>query len=163
MAYVRYLDKTREYYLSEGYEKPYVWAHHEDAPFTPLTKPLAECRVGLVSTSYFVPKDAGGELPDAVEGLDPVYSIPSDTLAEDLVSRHQAYDRYATHLDDVDSYFPITRLREFAAEGRIGSVAPRYHGVFTSYSQRKTSDVDSPEILRRCREEEVDVVVLTPL
>ena len=31
--YVRYIDKTREYYLSQGYEKPYRWAHFEDIPF----------------------------------------------------------------------------------------------------------------------------------
>ena len=57
----------------------------------------------------------------------------------------------------------ITRLREFAAEGRIGSVAPNYHGVGTAYSQRKTKEIDSPEVLKRCREEGVDVVLLTPV
>ncbi len=51
MAYVRYIEKTREYYLAEGYDKPYRWAHYDTVPFTPLTKPLAECRLTLVSTS----------------------------------------------------------------------------------------------------------------
>lgn len=31
---VRYIDKTRDYYLSQGYEKPYQWAQYDDVPFT---------------------------------------------------------------------------------------------------------------------------------
>ena len=41
-APVRYIDRTRDYYLGQGYDKPYEWAHHTDVPFTPLTKPLSE-------------------------------------------------------------------------------------------------------------------------
>ena len=37
--HVRYIDKTRAYYLSQGYAKPYAWASNADAPFTPLVKP----------------------------------------------------------------------------------------------------------------------------
>ena len=29
MTYVRYIDKTREYYR-QGYEKPYQWAHFDN-------------------------------------------------------------------------------------------------------------------------------------
>ena len=50
MTYVRYYDKTREYYQSRGYDKPYKWAHFDDIPFSQLTKPLAENVVALVST-----------------------------------------------------------------------------------------------------------------
>ena len=30
---VRYIDRTRAYYLSQGYDKPYRWAHFDDVPF----------------------------------------------------------------------------------------------------------------------------------
>ena len=33
MSHVRYIDKTREYYLGQGYEKPYEWAHFDEVPF----------------------------------------------------------------------------------------------------------------------------------
>jgi hypothetical protein len=164
MGYVRYIDKTREYYLSEGYDKPYRWARHDDIPFTPMKKPLAECRVGLVSTSdVAIRAEPAAKEPDSAKYVSSVYSVPSDTRAEVLVSRHDAYDHHATHLDDADSYFPITRLREFAEQGRFTSVAPHYHCVGTAYSQRKTTEIDSPEILDRCRAEDVDVVLLTPV
>ena len=89
--------------------------------------------------------------------------MPSDTPADMLFTRQEHYDKYATNLDDTNSYFPITRMHEFAAKGRIGAVAPRAHGVYTAYSHRKTSDVDAPEVVRRCQEDGVDVVLLTPV
>jgi D-proline reductase (dithiol) PrdB len=164
MTYVRYIDKTREYYAKEGYAKPYQWAHFDDVPFTPLTKPLKDCRLTLVSTSDVAMKGEDDGERDALEMFSGnVYSIPSDTPAERLFSRQEHFDRYATNLDDVNTYFPIDRLNEAAAAGRIGSVAPRLHGVFTAYSQRRTLEVDGPEVLRLCREDNVDAAVLTPV
>ncbi|HVB81269.1 MAG TPA: glycine/sarcosine/betaine reductase selenoprotein B family protein [Candidatus Binataceae bacterium] len=163
--YVRYIERTREYYIAEGYKTPYKWAHFEDVPFTALKKPLAQCRVGLVTTSDIALKTESGEHeshdPAALAGN--VYSIPFDTPPERLYSRNEHYDRYATTLDDVNAYCPVVRLRELAAQGRIGSVAARFHGVYTSYSQRVTMERDAPEVLRRCREDGVDVVLLTPV
>ena len=44
---VDYIERTREQYASLGYP-PYQWVHNEDAPpFAPVSKPLAESRIGL--------------------------------------------------------------------------------------------------------------------
>ena len=51
MEPVRYIDRTTADYLRQGYDTPYKWAHHTTAPFTPLKKPLSECKVGLIGTS----------------------------------------------------------------------------------------------------------------
>jgi hypothetical protein len=163
--YVRYIDRTREYYLAEGYEKPYQWAHFEDVPFARLRKPLAECRVGLVTTSDVAVLSEAGERDrqDSATLVGNVYSIPFDVPPERLYSRNEHYDRYATTLDDVNAYCPVTRLRELAADRRIGGVAARLHGVYTSYSQRVTLERDAPEVLGRCREDGADVVLLTPV
>jgi hypothetical protein len=160
MSHVRYIDKTREYYKAEGYDKPYTWAHFEDVPFTPLGKPLAECRVGLVTSSEMAIHGEPPPVPDDDPLRDP-YWLPSDTPVAKLYSRKTAYDRYATTLDDVDSYLPLTRLREAAAEGRIGGLAPRFCMAFSQYSQRKTLRVDAPRIEAWMREDRVDVAVLT--
>ncbi len=162
---VKYIDRTRDYYLSQGYEKPYQWAHFDDVPFTPLARPLSECRATLVSTSDVAVRGEDGEGRDKSREMliGNAYSIPTDTPPERLFSRQEHYDKYATHLDDVNSYFPISRLKEKVAQGRLGSLAPRCHGVYTSYSQRRTLEVDAPEVLKRCREDEVDVAILTPV
>jgi Glycine/sarcosine/betaine reductase selenoprotein B (GRDB) len=164
MDYVRYIDKTRAYYASIGYEKSYEWAHFDDVPFARLRRPLSESRVALVSTSDIAIKSADdGSNPHEQFLVGSVYSFPSDTPVEDLYSPQEHYDVNATHLDDVNSYFPISRLRELSASGRCADIAPRAHGVYTAYSQRRTSEVDAPEVLQRCREDEVDAVVLVPI
>jgi len=160
MSHVRYIDKTREYYRAEGYDTPYRWAHFDDIPFTPLAKPLPACRVGLITTGEMAIRNA--PLPVAEDDpLHDPYWLPLDTPIERLYSRKTAYDRFATTLDDVDAYLPITRLREAVAEGRIGAVAPRFQMAFSQYSQRKTLKVDAPRILEWLREDRVDVAVLT--
>lgn len=165
MTYVKYIDKTRAYYLSQGYSEPYRWAHFEDVPFSKLEKPLSECTVALVSTSDVAIRKEGEEVHSGDEAtlVGNVYSLPSDTPEELYYTKQEHFDRGATHLDDVNTYFPITRLHELAVQGKIGKVAARSHGVYTAYSQRKTREVDAPEVLRRCREDNVDAVVLTPV
>ena len=59
---------------------------------------------------------------------------------------------------------PSSRCRRCAraAAGRIGSVAPRFHGAPTNRSQRTTLAVDGPEIVARCQADAVDAAILVP-
>ncbi len=162
---VKYIDRTRDYYLSQGYAKPYQWAHFDEFPFSRLKKPLSECRATLVSTSDVAIRNLNGEGRDKSNEdlVGSAYVIPTETPEALLFSRQEHYDQHATHLDDVNSYFPVSRLKEKVAQGRLKSLAPRCHGVYTAYSQKRTLEVDAPEVLRRCREDEVDIAVLTPV
>ena len=45
---------------------------------------------------------------------------------------------------------------------RIGSLAPRFHGLPTNRSHRLTLETDCPEIVARCKADAVDAVVLVP-
>jgi len=164
MEHVKYMEKTRNYY-SQEYKNPYQWAHFDEVPFTPLKKPLSESCVTLVSTGDVVIKSDFETMVDPVEEgkVDGVYSIPTDTPPELLASRSHSYDEYATHLNDVNTFFPVTRLLEAAESGRIRSVSTRLHVAHNSYSQRKTREIDAPEILKRCQEDGVDVAFLVPL
>jgi glycine/sarcosine/betaine reductase selenoprotein B len=160
MSYVRYIDKTREYYKSEGYDRAYEWAHFETTPFTPfsaLGKSLGQCRVGVVSSGDVIRRDIE---PPADDPRRLVYSLPADLPVDRYQSRKAAYDRYATTLEDADSFLPLTQLRRLAAEGVIGGVASRFQVIASEYSQRKTLTVDAPEILRQMREDGVDVALL---
>ena len=164
MDHVRYIDKTREYYKAEGYEKPYKWATFDEVPFTPLKKPLAECRLALVSTSEIAVKSWDDQRTPLEKGeVGNVYAVPSGAPLDDLYSLSSSFDKHATNLDDVNAFFPVTRLQELQSEGRFASLASTAHGVYNGYSQRKTREVDAPEVLRRCREEAVDVALLTPV
>ncbi|MEE2688234.1 MAG: glycine/sarcosine/betaine reductase selenoprotein B family protein [Pseudomonadota bacterium] len=164
MTYVRYIDKTREYYLSQGYEKPYNWAHFDDAPFMPLSKPLAESRVALVSTGEVEVKGLDlTEDENQMGNVGGVYSIPSDTLEDRLFSVSHSYDKHATTLDDVNAYFPSARLHEAVEEGRIAGLTERFIGVYNAYSQRRTIERDAPEVLKRLRQDGADVALMVPV
>ena len=164
MSHVRYIDKTRDYYLAEGYDTPYRWAHFDDVPFTPLAKPLSECRATLISTSGIQTTTGFGPRRGKDRLLhDSVYTIPSDTPVEALFSNEGHFDSHETTLDDANAFFPISRLHELVEKGRLGSVSRDLIGVGTQYSHRRTREHDAPRVLELCREQRVDVAILTPV
>jgi len=165
MDYVRYIDRTRDYYLKQGYEKPYAWAHHNDVPFTPLSKPLSQCKVGLLTTSEIAIHydEEREENPIREEGFRSVYAIPADTATEKLYSRTSSYDSYATHLDDVNSFFPLDRMHEAVADGRIGSCPERFCGAYNNYSKNKVLNEEAPTALAFCRQDNVDAMIMAPV
>ena len=165
MEHVRYIDRTRDYYLRQGYKKSYEWAHFKGVPFTPLVKRLAECRIGLLGTSEVaVNYDEGNEENPIVEDhFRGVYSIPSNTPTKMLYSRTLDFDRNATKLDDVNAFYPVDRLREAVADGRIGSIPDRFYGAYNNYSQRKVLQEEGPTALNFCHEDGVDAVIIVPI
>ncbi len=155
--YVRYMERSRDYYRAQGYAEAYRWAHFDEVPFTGLVKPLSDCTVALITTASLVWE---GE-PDA-RPLPAVYAMDSLRPPQRLYTDNRTWDKGATHTDDLDSFFPIHRMQELAAEGRF-RLAPRAFGVPTDYSQRTTMEDDAPEVLRLCREDGVDAAVLVAL
>jgi glycine/betaine/sarcosine/D-proline reductase family selenoprotein B len=162
---IPYMQRTRDYYLTLGYGNPYRWAHYAEVPFAPLAKPLAECRVGLITTAAPYQPGKGDQGPGApYNGGAKFYKVYSgDTSADhDLRISHIGYDRIHTTATDSGTWFPLPALRDAAAAGRIGAVASRFHGAPTNRSHRTTLDQDCPELLTRVREDGVDAVILVP-
>ena len=163
-TFIDYIEKTREHYISQGFDNPYAWAYHQDVPFARLEKPLSECRAAVITTAARHQPDKGDQGPHAPYNKEAkfhaVFTDPTDRPA-DLRISHIGYDRANTVPDDIDAYFPLARLKEFVAEGRIGSLPPRFYAVPTLRSQRSTVERDAPEIVRLCREDGVDIAVLT--
>jgi len=159
-SYVSYIDRSREYYNAQGYSQPYTWAHHDDVPFTLLNKPLSECRVGCVTTAGKMDAEAERQGRRKVREL---YAMAANPAPTRLFTADLFWDKGATHTDDVGSFLPLSRLADYAAGGRIGSVSPRFYGVPTDYSQGKTSLRDAPQVLEWCREDGVEAMLLSAL
>jgi len=160
---IAYIERTRSYYQALGYGAPYEWAHHVEVPFQPLTRTLGAARVALVTTAAPHRPEAGDQGPAApYNSKAKFYAVYSgDTsLDHDLRISHVAIDRKHTTAEDQGTYFPLAALRRAAAAGRIGPLAPRFHGAPTNRSQRTTLDVDALEILARCSEDRVDAAIL---
>lgn len=153
-GFVSYIDKSREFYLARGYGNPYRWASFTDTPFRLPAEPLSECRVAAVTTAARSVEDAKSYT---------VYAAPGDSAPAALYTRHLSWHKQATHTDDVETFLPLGRLAEAAASGRIGSVSPRFYGVKTDYSARRTMQEYAPAILDWCREDGVDAALLVAL
>lgn len=160
---IPYRKRTRDYYVTLGYGTPYRWAHYVDVPFTPMKKPLSKARVALITTAAPYNPAAGDQGPGApynsAAKFYAVYSLDS-AKDHDLRISHVGIDRKHTTAEDPGSYFPLPALREAAAEGLIGELAPRVHGAPTNRSHKTTLDVDAKELLKRLQEDKVDAVLL---
>ena len=162
-APIPYMQRIRDYYSALGYGAPYEWAHFADVPFQPLLKPLAQCRVAIVTTAAPYQPGKGDQGPGApYNAAAKFYDVYSGDASRDhdLRISHVAIDRKHTTAEDPGTYFPLPELRHAAARGRIGSAAPRFHGLPTNRSHRTTLQVDCPEIVARCHADEVDAAIL---
>jgi len=164
-APIPYLQRIREYYTGLGYGTPYEWAHYAQVPFHRPVKPLHEACVAIVTTAAPWQPGKGNQGPGApYNAAAKFYKVYSgDTsIDHDLRISHVAIDRVHTTAEDPGTYFPLPALRSAAAGGRIGCVAPRFHGLPTNRSHRVTLEVDCPEVLARCKADAVDVALLVP-
>jgi D-proline reductase (dithiol) PrdB len=164
-APIPYLQRIRDYYQGLGYGAPYRWGHYAEVPFQPLGRPLAECRVALITTASPYQPDKGDQGPGAsYNAAAKFYQVYSGDTAidHDLRISHVAYDREHTTAEDSNTWFPLPQLRALAAAGRIGGVTRRFHGMPTNRSQRTTLERDCPELLARCRADGADAAILVP-
>ena len=154
-----YIDKSREYYAAHGYEQPYRWAAFDDVPFAALERPLSDCTVAVVTTSFLHHHDSKFGAPATGKQVyhHPVAEVPERMFTDDL-----SWDKGETNTDDTESFLPLRSLQRLVDAGRIGRLDDRFFGVPTEYSQRKTG-LDAEEIAGWCAEDGVDAVVLVPL
>ena len=161
---IPYMQRTRDYYLKLGY-LGYRWAHFVDVPFTPLATPLARARLALVTTSAPYQPGVGEQGPrapyNAAAKFYTVYSESTESIP-DLRISHVGYDRVHTTAEDPNTWLPLAQLHQAVKSGRIGALTPRLHGAPTNRSQRVTMESDAPEVLRRCRDDGADAVLLVP-
>jgi hypothetical protein len=159
------MQRTRDYYQALGYGAPYEWAQYSDVPFTRLRKPLGACRVALITTAAPYQPGKGDQGPGApYNAAAKFYSVYSGDTAHDhdLRISHIAIDRAHTTAEDQGTYFPLQAMRRAAASGRIGPLTARFHGAPTNRSHRTTIEVDCPELVKRCKEDGADAVMLVP-
>jgi hypothetical protein len=160
---IRYIDRSRAYYLGLRYGNPYRWASNQEVPFARLAKPLSESRVALVTTAAPYNPEAGDQGPwaayNAAAKFAETYSMPIEP-GPDLRISHIGYDRKHTSAEDINTYFPLARLKEATAAGRVGTLNERFYGVPTLRSQRLTVERDAPQILEMCREDGIEAAIL---
>jgi hypothetical protein len=149
---VSYIDKSREFYAAQGYLTPYRWAAHADTPFAEVRRPLGDTTVAVVTTAF----------PEGVGAPKRVYAQACEPFPDSMTTDDLSWDKDATHTDDIGTFLPLHHLHALATDGVIGRLGPRFYGVPTEYSRRRTAQ-DALRVEHWAREDEVDLVVLIPL
>lgn len=147
------------------------WIEREprhEIPWTPLAKPLSECRVALVSSAGIARRDQE-PFDQELERRDPWWSdqswrpIPLDTTEDDVGIYHLHIDpRFGEQ--DLDCVMPLRRLQELHVEGIVGGVAATHYS-FMGYilEPRELLTSTAPAIADGMAQEGVDVALLVPV
>ena len=162
---IRYIERTRSYYLGLGYENPYVWAHFIDVPFTPLRKSLNQSVLGLITTAVPFDPEKGSQGQGAPYNAAAKFYQPyRQSIAEsiDLRIAHVGIDRKNANMEDSNCWFPLEAAKRALVRGRLAALSPNFYGLPTNRSQRHTLEIDAPRILEMLKADGVDVAVLIP-
>ena len=133
-------------------------------PFTMLRKPLARCKVALITTAGVHQR---GQVPFDMENGDgdaTYRELLATAAPDDLTITHKYYDH--TDADrDLNVVFPLAHFRELAARGVIGSLAPRHFGFMGHIEGEQVpilTRTTAPDVAAKLRKDGVDFAFLTP-
>ena len=145
--------------------RAYPWRRNDPVPWTSLARPLAEARVALVTSAALVLPDQE-PFDESVRGGDTSYRVLDGDLEVSRLRETHRSDSFdhAGLREDPNLGFPIDRLREMAAAGRIGSVAPRHISFMGSITAPgRLTQRSAPAAARLLVADEVDVALLVPV
>lgn len=136
-------------------------------PWTPLSKPLSEATLALVTSAGISlktdpPFDMEREKREAIWGDRSFRAIPSGTTEADINANHLHINTDYI-IQDINVILPLARMREFEREGTIGRLAPTAYS-FYGFQWENTDFLTEAikPMSERMKEEGVDAVILTP-
>lgn len=152
----------------------YQMAEREPAlpiPWTPLPRPLRECKFGLVTSAGLYLKEKQPPFDVAREEIEPTWGDPtfraiSLETPQSSIGVSHLHLNGAAILQDVNVVLPLSRFQEFAAAGRIGGVAAEHYSFmgYQGFPADTTAWANDygPQVAARFKQQGVDCVLLTP-
>jgi D-proline reductase (dithiol) PrdB len=155
---------TRVPALSRIFISSYEPVESTDVPWTPAGKLLTDSKIAIVTTAGVHHRDQAPFDMTNING-DPTFrTIDVQRPVSDLMITHDYYD----HSDadrDINIIFPVERLREFEQEKLVGQVADIHYGFMGHIDGHHIHTLikeSAPEVARRLKRDDVDIVLLTP-
>ncbi len=136
-------------------------------PWAPMAKPLAECKVALVTTAGVSLRDDRA-FDQERERRDPWWGDPSFRLLPHAVTESQVALRHmhvATRFgeEDLDVVLPARRLAELAAQGVVAGPADFHYSIMGyQLRPRVLEEETAPAIARDMTARGVDAAALVP-
>jgi D-proline reductase (dithiol) PrdB len=121
--------------------------------------PLRARRIAVVTSAGLIRR---GEQPFRSGDVD-YRVLPGDTPTDELLMTHVSVNFDRTGFQrDVNVVFPLDRLRELAAEGKIGSVASTHYS-FMGATDPRGMEANARAVAASLKSDRVDGVLLTPV
>jgi len=142
---------------------------HEPIPWTPVTKPLAESKLALLTTAGVSMKD-DAPFDMEMERKRPTRGDPSwralraDATSDTIEANHLHIDTSYIHAD-LNVALPLDRVRELVAAGEVGALADTHYSIM-GYQGNDASELEhesAPAIARAMLAEHVDLALLAPV
>ncbi|MBM4227525.1 MAG: hypothetical protein FJ164_07260 [Gammaproteobacteria bacterium] len=158
---IQYMEMIRARYARLGYA-PYRWFEaNTPPPWQALPRPLAELRLGLLSTSGAYVR---GQRAYHYRDDSSVRAIPSDTPDADLRFSHITENYLVDARRDPACILPLGTLRLLATRGVIGALARSVVSCMGGvYSQRRVRDETAPAVLETFRSQGVEAALLVAM
>jgi D-proline reductase (dithiol) PrdB len=130
----------------------------DTTPFV-LGPPLSQRRLAVVSSAALIHR---GDVPFHF-GSPEVRFLPAGAPLADLLVSHVSinFDR-SGYQRDINTIYPIERLRELKDEGVIGGLATTHYTVMGS-TDPTTMEESADQITGQLRQERIDAVLLSPV
>lgn len=155
-SYIRYIPRTRDLYSSHT---PYRWVENDDAPWTPLSKPLNQSRVALASSSGVY---LNTQRPFHTKDDTSIREIPKTASTSDFGVNHFGYRMDGAERDP-NCVFPLKQLRKLEDEGFIGELAETaYTFMGGIYSARRVREELAPQLVEKALANDIDLFYLVP-
>jgi D-proline reductase (dithiol) PrdB len=142
---------------------------YDTIPWAPVRKPLADCKVALVSTSGLsmkgdVPFDMELERKRPTRGDPSFRRLAASATAERIEANHLHIDTSYV-LRDINVALPVDRLRELVADGVVGAIADSHYSImgYQGSDSSTLANETAPAIAEAMRSEEVDLALLAPV
>ena len=144
-----------------GLERP------REFPWTPLSKPLVESTIALVSSAGLAiktdrPFDQEWERQNPWWG-DPSYRVLPRTATEEDVKLYHLHIHPRIAEQDLNTLFPLQRLLEFENQGEIGRSATNHYSFMGYILQPMILlEESTPAMIQHMKQDGVNIVVLIP-
>jgi D-proline reductase (dithiol) PrdB len=155
-----YIAETRRLYGQLGYDD-YRWAERTDVPpWTPIERPLSDCRVMLVGSGGIYRR---GQTAFHTRDDTSVRLIDATTPTSELRTAHFAYDQTDARVDP-NCVFPLDTLRGLMADGVIAGLTDHAVAFMGGiYSVRRMEAETARHVLDQCHRQQPDLVLLVPV
>ncbi|MCP5042820.1 MAG: hypothetical protein GY944_17485 [bacterium] len=142
---------------------------YKSIPWTPITKPLSESKVALLTTAGISmkddePFDMEYERQNPTRGDSSFRKLRANATSADIVANHLHID--TSYIErDLNVALPLARLDELVAEQVVGSSAPTHYSImgFQGNDSSQLEQQSAPAIAASLASEEVDLCLLAPV